>query len=166
LLAGVAAVVVLLPSFPVAVAQALGVGNTHAHEDAKTISESSCDLAHNLPRLDRLPAATVFAPLDIGPAIVEMTHHRVVATGHHRAAPAMHDVIAAFISPADAAHALIVRHQAGYVMLCRDVAEPFVFAREAPNGLAADLLAGRAPGWLQPVDIGAPSALMMWRVVG
>src|SRR5205085_9622963 len=122
-----------------------------------------CDLARSAVTLDRLPAGTVFAPLDIGPELVERSHHAVIATGHHRAAPAMHDVIEAFTSPAERAHTLVTKHRPQYLVLCTDVSEAKLFAHAAPQGLAADLMHGHSPAWLERIALPVPAPMQVWR---
>jgi len=63
----------------------------------------SCN--RDIPALSALPTGVIFAPLDMSPQIVAQTAHSVVATGHHRNHAAMNDVIRAFTSDADTAHA-------------------------------------------------------------
>ena len=110
-------VLVLQPGVPVVTAKAVMkdrapslIGNT-----VSRLEESSCSLAANLPALAKLPKSTIFAPVDIGPDILLRTPHSVVATGHHRAQAAMHDVIQAFIGPEAQAHAIV---QAPQSRLC------------------------------------------------
>jgi hypothetical protein len=165
LAAALTVVLVLLPGFPTALAGALVPENTVNTGKMSKITDSACDVAHSASALDGLPAGTVFAPLDIGPAIVERSHHAVVATGHHRAAPAMHDVIAAFTLPEAQAHGLVAKHGAQYLVLCTDVAETRLFAQAAPHGLAAELIGGRAPAWLQRIALPVPAPMQVWRVV-
>jgi hypothetical protein len=115
--------------------------------------------------LNKLPATDIFVPLDIGPDLIVKSHDRVVATGHHRGASGMHDVIAAFMAPAEEAHALIRKRHATLIAVCPDIYEPAVYATRAPNGLMAQLLHGKAPEWLQPVDIAPGSNIRFWRVL-
>jgi len=133
-------------------------------QSAPAVRDSSCELNRNAARLNSFGAATVFAPFDIGPALLERTHHATVATSHHRAQAAMHDVITAFMASDDEARAIVANHGASYVVVCTDVSEPRIYAADAPDGLMAHLLAGRAPAWLHPVDVGAPAALKVWQV--
>ena len=160
----VTGVLVLMPGFPSSVAAGLPDRQQIETGGVSKISASSCKLQSHAPALSRLPTGTIFAPLDIGPALLEATPHNVVATAHHRAAPAMHDVILAFTSPADRARQIIASHSADYVALCADLPEPGLYADRAPAGLAADLMKGRVPGWLEPVEFGAPPDFRVWRV--
>jgi hypothetical protein len=133
---------------------------------APAVRASSCELRDHVGRLDRFAPATIFAPLDIGPSLIERTHHATVATGHHRAQAAMRDVITGFMADDAHARAIMARHGASLVVVCTDLAEPALYAADGSDGLMAHLLAGRAPAWLEPVDIGAPPALKVWRVRG
>lgn len=128
-----------------------------------TMSQCRYDIAGRA--LDRLPAIDIFAPLDIGPDLLVKSHHRVVATGHHRGAAGMHDVIAAFMAPPEAAHAIIRKRHGALIAVCPDIAEPSVYARRAPNGLMAQLLKDHPPAWLQRVDLAPGSKIRFWRVL-
>ncbi|GAB5351884.1 hypothetical protein [Qipengyuania sp. 483] len=127
-------------------------------------AEDSCNIYDSVSQLGRLPHGTIFAPMDIGPAILLNTGNGVVATSHHRAADAMGDVIRGFMGKPAKAHALVAKHGADYVVLCAGVAESRLYAREAPTGLAATLLNGKPPAWLEPVEHGGPEELRVYRV--
>jgi hypothetical protein len=127
---------------------------------------SSCRIEDAASTLRTLPPATILAPLDIGPKLLYATDHRVVATSHHRAAAAMHDVIAAFLGSPDQARPLARKHGASYVAMCPGLFEARNYAAAAPKGLAAELSAGRAPQWLRPVALPGESGFRLWKVVG
>ena len=162
-LAGYAAIAVLLvPALPVVIAS--NFSPAMANASAGAVHRSQCRYAAAGKALDRLPATDIFAPLDIGPDLIVRSHHRVVATGHHRGVAGMHDVIAAFLSSPEQAHAIVLARHATLVAICPDVNEPGVYARHAPQGLMARLLANRPPAWLEPVDLAPGSGLRFWRV--
>lgn len=127
-------------------------------------AQLACDIRAAAPALNALAPATVFAPIDIGPVVLAETHHRVIATAHHRAPQALHDVIAAFIARPDDARAIIARRGAAYVMICPGLIEAGNYQRAAPEGLMGQLLAGRAPEWLRPVTLPGQTGLMVWKV--
>lgn len=155
----------LLPSFPIVLASKV-FGQTQERERA-VVSESRCKLRDNARLLNRLQPATLLAPLDIGPALLLHTHHGVVASGHHRAEQAMRDVIHAFLSPAEVARRHAEAYGADYVVVCSDLMEPRVLATGGGEaGLMSRLMAGDPPAWLEPVDVGGPDELKVWRVVG
>lgn len=177
-------VLVLMPALPAGAWTALTTrpepratnsekGNPAKGNPATAGMANSVAMRQSLCRYDRaaaalqaLPATDIFAPLDIGPDLLVRTHHRVVATGHHRGSAGMHDVIAAFMGSPDAARPIVARRHATLIALCPDIAEPWIYAHYAPAGLMAGLLAGHAPAWLEPVNLAPGSHLKFWRVRG
>jgi hypothetical protein len=128
--------------------------------------ESTCEMHRNTRLLNRLPAGTIFAPLDISPLLLLDTHHSVVASGHHRSELAMRDVIEAFTSDPSVARARIMAHKADYVVACMDVAEVLLYEEAGGSEAFASLLAAKQPPvWLEPVDLGVPDSLRVWRVL-
>lgn len=155
---------VLVPSFPLTVAGLSGLRSAQAAEKAGPTTAPACRLTASAAALNRLAPATMFAPLDLGPTLLERTGHGVVATAHHRANLAMRDVLAAFLGTPGEARALIARHQAGYVVLCAEMGEALLYGKHAPRGFAAQLMAGRTPDWLEPVPLPDQQGLRVWRV--
>jgi hypothetical protein len=129
------------------------------------LKQSQCNYPQVARALNALPATDIFAPLDIGPDLLVRSHHRVVATGHHRGTAGMHDVIAAFLGSPDQARPIIASRHATLVVVCPDIAEPATYAHYAPHGLMARLLMGKAPDWLQPANLASGSHVLIWRVV-
>jgi hypothetical protein len=122
-----------------------------------------CLDASDMRALHALPRGNVLAPLDISPAILLLTPHDAVASGHHRGATAMHDVIAAFVGTEDQAHAIILRRRIDYVAFCPGLPEIMIYESESPSGFLARLDAGRIPAWLTPMPLpGSPAKV--WRV--
>lgn len=125
----------------------------------------ACSQPRSIGALAQLPRGTAMAQLDFGPFILLGSPHQVVATGHHRAAPAMHDLLAAFLAAPEDARALIARRHVDYVLICPDLVETHMYQDRAPGGLAAQLLAGKSIDWLEPVDLGTEGGIMkVWRV--
>ena len=111
-----------------------------------------------------LPSATLFAPLDITPDLITTTHHRGIASGHHRNMAAMHDVLAAFTGSPEQAHALVRRYGAAYVVVCPGLNEPEIYRQTSPAGFWARLERGERFDWLQPIMIpGSP--VLVWKVI-
>ncbi len=125
---------------------------------------SRCDVRVQLARLANEPPTTLFAAMDIGPALLAHTPHAVVATGHHRNHVAMNQVITGFFSAPARAEAVVRATGAGMVVLCDDNGEAKQFVDEAPAGLGAALVAGRAPTWLEPLPHLSTSTLRVYRV--
>ncbi|HOB13653.1 MAG TPA: hypothetical protein PKN09_05365 [Novosphingobium sp.] len=135
-----------------------------AKQDALPPAQLACNIPAAAPVLNRIAPATIFAPIDIGPVLLAHTHHKVVATAHHRAPQALHDLIAAFIADPDAARPFVEAHGAHYVLVCPGLIEAGNYQRTAPQGLMARLLEGKAPTWLRPVPLPQESGLSLWEV--
>lgn len=133
--------------------------------EVQNVASGFCDIYGNAPLLAELETGTVVAPLDLGPAILLDTDHSVVATGHHRAADAMGDVIGVFTSKPAEARAIVAARGADYLALCTDMTEVLLYRHEAPEGLAAELLSGRVPGWLERAELGGPEEFAVYRVI-
>lgn len=156
-------VLLLMPSLPVQAWMALPLPGRDAAAQAS--APSRCDYRAFAAALDRLPPTDVFAGLDMGPMILTGSHHRVIATAHHRANLAMRDVIEGFMGTPAQAEAIIRRRHATIVAVCLDSGEAGVYRRHAPHGLMADLIAGHPPIWLEPLDIAPASGIKAWRVI-
>ncbi len=127
---------------------------------------STCDIPHHGAALNALAPGKVFANLDIAPGVLAYSHHSVVASGHHRSQDAMRTVIAAFLGTPDQAREMILASGSDYVMACLDMAEMSLYMQSGGEGsLAARLMRGTAPAWLEPVALDTPRTLGVWRVV-
>lgn len=124
----------------------------------------SCRAEKASEALAALPRGNILAPLDFGPTIILHSDMSVLATGHHRGAPAMRQVIDAFSGTPEDARAIMRRNRLVYVVVCPNVQEMDLYRERAPDGFAVHLLDGRAPAWLRPVPLPAASGLKMWEV--
>lgn len=108
------------------------------------------------------PPGKALVPLDVGAIVLLDTRQSVLATAHHRAAK-LGTVIRAFTADPENARAIVEGEGIDTVALCPSLGEPQNYAHDAPGGLAAALIGGRAPAWLEPV---APrgDGWMVWRV--
>jgi hypothetical protein len=115
----------------------------------------ACQKPKAAKMLNRLPPAQLMVGLDTSPAVLQFTHHKVIATGHHRNQHAMADVIQTFTGSADDAKAAMIKRRAEYFITCEGSFELRVYEREMPGGFGAQMRRGRVPAWLirQP-DIG------------
>ncbi len=163
-------VLALAPALPLTLLMSAAPGQARTGASTGTatapIMVSGCAIEAGAVPLAGLEATGILAPLDIGPRLLLATPHHVVATGHHRAGQAIHEVIATFRGNADAAHLLVDRRKIGFVALCPALAEARVYAESAPEGFAAQLIANRPPAWLEPVAVPGDGSLRVWRVVG
>ena len=135
-------------------------------EPTARVSTQACDFPALVPAMAAMPRATVLAGLDIGPTLLVTTPHTVIATAHHRASAAMRDEIVAFPGPDTGARAVMAKRGATLVAVCPTGSESQVYAKLAPNGFMAHLVASKAPDWLEPVAVPAQSGVKVWRVRG
>lgn len=164
--------IALLPASPwalLSLARPAVPGNAASIELANSAGQapgraSSCRIPEAAASLRALPKGNILAPLDIGPRLLLETRHTVVATGHHRGAKAMREVIDAFRGDAANARELTKRRSIDYLVFCPDLAEPGLYAYYAPNGFAAQLRRGQVPDWLEPVALPAGANLRVWKV--
>jgi len=155
---------VLMPVVPALAIEKLALQDEDAPEYYKDLA-LSCNAAKASEQLRALPRAGILASLDFGPNILLNTDMSVLATGHHRGAKAMRQVIDAFSGAPDDALEIMRRNRLRYVVLCPDVQEMDLYRERAPNGFAVRLLEGRAPAWLRPIALPAASGLRMWKRV-
>ena len=139
-----------LPFAPVAYAAALP-----ADAKGETSRTSACLKPSALRPLDTAPAGLVLAPIDAGAHLLAFTHHSVVAAPYHRNNAGNRLSIDTFLASPDEARRIAVSSGADYLVACPLMKRMEILAKRAPQGLAAELIAGRAPGWLEPLDIQA-----------
>ena len=138
--------------------------STQKQADAKRFEKQvrACQNYRAAQALNILPLSRLMASLDSSPSILQFTHHKIVATGHHRNDAAMADVIRTFISDDKVAQQVLRKRQIDYVVTCPGNYELRLYADEAPAGLAAMLRKGQPPSWLiRQQDIGP---YQIWRV--
>lgn len=127
-------------------------------------SSDSCVKKSELDKLASLPVSDLATPLDITPAILAGTPHRMIAGGYHRNDAGIHDVIMLFMGSDSQAREILARRHVDYVVFCPHTPESIWWAHHGPNGLSAKLNAAQAPDWLAPVDLHLHS-LQVWRVL-
>jgi hypothetical protein len=127
-------------------------------------SSNACITRPQLRKLDALPPSNIAAPLDITPAILASTSHRLVASGYHRNNDGIRDVILLFAGKPAVSREIMVRRKIDYVVFCPNAPEAIRWANRGPGGLAAILNAGHAPEWLEPVAIPGLKGLRVLRV--
>ena len=121
-----------------------------------------CQSKEKIELLDRLPRARLMANLDISPALLLFTRHKVVATGHHRNQLAMREVILSFTAQPEIAREIYAKRGIEYLVTCDGSSELLLYRTAAPTGMWARLHNGGQINWLdrQP-DIGP---YRVWRV--
>jgi len=111
------------------------------------------------------PKGYVLTFVDLSPRLITVTHHDAVAGPYHRNGEAILDVMKSFRGTPDHARRVIERRGIDYVLICPNLSESTVYAKEAPNGFYAQLAKDKVPAWLTPVPLPENSPYKMWRVV-
>lgn len=163
-LLGTAALVfcALIPAVPILAVQKM-LGNGIA-ANAEKAGQLACATRYAASTLDALPPGDILAPLDFGPDVIFNSNRRVLATGHHRGARALRDLIDAFTGSPQRARAIMDRNALRYLMICPGAPEIQIYRNREPNGFGAQLLAGKVPAWLTPVPLPRASGFRMWSV--
>ncbi len=117
-----------------------------------------------ISRLKVLRPSHLMAPLDASPSILLETRHSIVASGYHRNADAMRDVIKTFIGTPNEARAILKRRNIDYLVVCPGVNEMLIYENYNPQGFWSQLSAGTTPPWLTPVSIKGAESIKVWRV--
>ena len=69
-----------------------------------------------------------------------------------------------FLDKPEDAHAIIRQRKIDYVVLCPSMNEIDVYRTLRPDGLAASLVEGKVPEWLEPVA-SQGEGVLIWRVI-
>ena len=150
----------LLPAMPLT----LLMQAAPSHASAPPAPSARCDVRGALPALGETPA-NILAPIDMGPAILLDSPHRVMATAHHRAHRGIGDTIRAFSGSEEEAHRILAERRIGFVMMCPGQTEIDYYRRQDTN-LAARLSRGDTPDWLMPITHQGDQSVLIWRVIG
>ena len=120
---------------------------------AELAGGASCREASALAPLAGLAPGLVFAPIDAGSHLLAHTPLLVLGAPYHRNQTGNAAALRGFLAePADA-EAIVKGSQARYLALCPGEVQVQVMARAAPQGLAAQLVAGQVPPWLKPIPL-------------
>lgn len=125
----------------------------------------ACSARPQIEALSTLPQGILFAPIDLGPAILQRTGHSVVATAHHRNVVGIGEVLRAYTGTPDEARRIIAASGARYLLFCPQLSETMRYLAIAPDGLAARLGKGKTPDWLRPVSVPGATDLKIFRII-
>lgn len=115
--------------------------------------------------LAREPATRVLAPTNLGSAILLHTPHSVLAGPYHRNNDGNRLALEALMADPQAAHAMLQGTDVTLLAWCPGNPESSSLAERAPEGLAASLMKGNNPSWLQPTLPDAHGNLIVYRVL-
>ena len=126
----------------------------------------ACFRSTNVRRLADLPPGLVAGDIDLGPYIVALSPHRVVAAPYHRLAQGILANHAITHGVPDQALRTLERLGVDYVALCADRPESGSSERSGPAAtLGARLLDGDRFVFLRELDLATGGAIRIWKVV-
>jgi len=128
------------------------------------LANRTCPSLRALAPVARQPRGIVFSFVDLGPRIIAVTRHDAIAGPYHRNDRAIADVMKAFRGDEAQARRIISAYGSHYLLVCPNMSTATIFQAEAPNGFYMQLMKGRVPGWLTPIDLGPKSPFLMWKV--
>lgn len=134
-------------------------------EMASDSSWTACTTPSAYAALDRLAPGLVLSSIDLGPALLLMTHHAVVAAPYHRNLVGLRAAIEASVGSAETLRRVADARGADYLLLCTAALEKAKAGR--PEPFATQLARGTVatPDWLTPIaTLPAVSALKVWRI--
>ncbi|HEY0628131.1 MAG TPA: AcrB/AcrD/AcrF family protein [Sphingomicrobium sp.] len=129
------------------------------------VANRSCASLPALAAVNRQPKGMIFTFIDLGPRLIVTTRHDAVGGPYHRNDRAIADVMKAFRGPEAQAQRIIAEYRSDYLLVCPDMSTATIFMAEARNGFYAQLMKGKVPAWLEPVQLPKDSPFKMWKVV-
>ncbi|SEL62042.1 hypothetical protein [Xaviernesmea oryzae] len=127
-------------------------------------ARKACTTPAALAPLQREPVGLVAAPVDMGTAILRYTDQHILSAPYHRNQAGMLAELRIGLAPIDEALALIRKAGVTLVVVCPGEGSAEMLAKESPDGLAAKLLAGEVPPYLERVESVTESPLRLYRV--
>ena len=123
-----------------------------------------CPSMAALAPINAQPKGTVFTFIDLGPRLIVATHHDAIGGPYHRNDRAIADVMKAFRGDEPQAHRIVTEYRSDYLLICPDMSTATIFMSEAPGGFYGQLVRGKVPAWLEPVELPKNSPFRMWKV--
>ena len=132
----------------------------------KTVNRANgrCPQLQALAPIAKLPAATIMTFVDLGPRLINVTHHRAIAGPYHRNGQAILDIHHAFDGTPENARATARRHGATLLLVCPNLSESTIYRARSPNGFYARLSRDEQFDWLEPVPLPPASPYRLWRI--
>jgi hypothetical protein len=140
---------------------------TPLSEGRKSINRANngCPTLGALAPVNRQPAGMVLTFVDLGPRLITVTHHNAITGPYHRNAEQIIDVMHAWRGDEANARRTVERYHVDYLLICPNLSESTIYRSEAPRGFYAQLVQGKVPAWLTPVQLPGNSPYRMWRVI-
>ena len=125
-------------------------------EQKQEKSLASCMASAAYPALRSLPQGVFLALPDLGPFILALTGHSVLAGPYHRNNQGNRRMYEIFLERPEAAREMMRAAGLRYVALCDWSNTAAHLIRRAPEGFAAALASEAPPAWLRPIRLETP----------
>jgi hypothetical protein len=122
-------------------------------------ANARCRTQPALAPLDKLPPATIFTMVDLGPRLIAVTHHSVIAGPYHRNGTAILDIHHAFDGSPARFREIAAAHGATYLLVCPGFPEGTIYQQRSPKGFYARLMRKEKFDFLEPVPLDYPAPL-------
>ena len=142
------------------------VGSSAAEATEADVGKE-CARTTNVARLGELPTGLIAADIDLGPHIVAMTPHRVVAAPYHRLDKGILANHAILLGTPEEAERTVRSLGVDYIALCGATKATAAPTSEGkyPNSLRARLMRNDGIGFLQEVAPAPDKPIRVWRVL-
>jgi len=129
------------------------------------LANRTCPSLRALAPVAQQPRGLIFTFVDLGPRIITVTRHDAIAGPYHRNDRAIADVMKAFRGDEAQARRIIGQeYRSDYLLVCPNMSTATIFQAETPKGFYMQLVKGKVPAWLTPIDLGPKSPYLMWKV--
>ncbi len=142
------------------------VGSSTAEATEADVGKE-CARTTNVAQLGALPTGLIAANIDLGPHIVAMTPHRVVAAPYHRLDKGILANHTILLGTPEEAERRVRSLGVDYIALCGATQPEALPAQPVkyPNSLRARLMRGESIGFLQEVAPKPDKPIRIWRVL-
>ena len=174
ILVAIAVSPLLMAVFIEMTAQALSTGAPHspatgkatANQSAASAPPDDCTATSRLRALASLPAGRIAAPIDLGPHILALSHHEVLAAPYHRLSRGLTSNHEIFANPPQKAHEAASRAGVDYLVVCPSIMPTSIGRGQIGSSLwfALRKTPPATPQWLQPIPLPAAAPLRVFRV--
>jgi len=131
---------------------------------ARRAPVQSCQSTAAILPLAHLPKGLFVADVNLGPYIVALTYLDALSAPYHRLDKSILEADRILHAAPEEAEQRLRRVGARYVILCEGLHSTRTQGDVPPNALQTLLLAGKPPGFLEPVSLAEPTPLKVWRV--
>lgn len=130
-----------------------------------SLANRRCPTLPAMAPIAKLPKATILTFVDLGPRLITVTHHRAIAGPYHRNGQAILDVQHSFRAKSpEVARGVMRKYGATMLLLCPGMSESTLYASQNADGFYRQLMAGKVPGWLEPVELPKDWPLRLWKL--